>query len=602
MKLKSSLLVISTILGACGGAIVDTPSSLPPSSESAPDASAASGPPSTALPASGTAKSLDGKTFMFIGDSITRGQDEVANVSKTFRGRVYSLLTAAGYSVDFQGSQFLTPSIGGDPHHEGYHGATIQDTINRIPAMLPPSVNPDVIILEIGYNDVFGPPEGITDRYEALVNAIRSAKPAATLILCTLHPARNLTEAQYRAVLRPWADLMDKVRAMANASGSDSIYLADVAVVPFTFGDYYDDIHLSQSGADKFASQVYSALRSTALAASAPAPASTSGPLTVTVAGTSNVTDASAVFSAHVSGAIPAGYLVGAHWSLDLLNWTNTSMSLAGHGAISIPVTGLPPGRLIYWNPFVFDPRTGNGVNAPPVSFSTLSSASAPAPPPPPPPSPAPTAAPGTGPLGVAVIGTSNITNSSAVLSANVVGAVPAGYLFGAHWSLDQLNWTNTAFSPAQSGATSVAATGLPRGRTIYWNPFVFDPITGAGVNAPPVSFIATAGAPSPAPAPTSGALTVAITGTSNITNSSATFSASISGTLPAGFWFGAHWSLDQLNWTNTAFTNAVPGPVSVTATGLPSGRLVYWNPFVFDPRTGLGVNTPPVGFVVAGP
>jgi hypothetical protein len=54
---------------------------------------------------------------------------------------------------------------------------------------------------------------------------------------------------------------------------------------------------------------------------------------------------------------------------------------------------------------------------------------------------------------------------------------------------------------------------------------------------------------------------------------------------------------LDQLNWTNTAFSTAVNGRVSVNATGLPSGRVIYWNPFVFNPSTGVGVNTQPVSF-----
>lgn len=219
-------------------------------------------PPTTATTSSATPINVKPKSIMFIGDSVTRGSDEFDNASRTFRGTVFRLLTGSGVPVDFVGSQTLTPTVGGDPNHEGYNGASIQDTFDRISTMLPADMNPDVIVLELGYNDVFGPRAGIVSRYEALIRALRATKPNSVLILCTLHPERGETEAQYRVRLPAWADLMDTIRALANASDIDDIYLADVAATPFFFNDYFDGVHLSQSGADKFGAVVYRTLLS----------------------------------------------------------------------------------------------------------------------------------------------------------------------------------------------------------------------------------------------------------------------------------------------------------------------------------------------------
>lgn len=213
---------------------------------------------------------------MPMGDSLTEGQ-ETSTGYRGYRGALYRRLIGAGAAIDFIGSQRLTPAVGGDADHEGHGGFTIGPDDSRVCATcgkanlfdnldgyLSSERDPDVILLWAGINDMFpdtDPSDGIVrpvnpddaaDKLATLVDEIKRRKPDARIVVATLAPLRNgYTSPAYRAV-------NDRARALANASQSDAIYLADLQAAPLIKssgpgGDFVDDVHLNQSGAEKIA-------------------------------------------------------------------------------------------------------------------------------------------------------------------------------------------------------------------------------------------------------------------------------------------------------------------------------------------------------------
>jgi lysophospholipase L1-like esterase len=234
-------------------------------------------------PPFGNAVGVSVTDIMPIGDSLTEGV-ETANGHRSYRGTLFKKLITAGAVVDFIGSQQRPPAVGGDAEHEGHSGFTIGPDNSRVCATcgkanlfdnldgyLNAERNPDVILLCIGINDMFpdaDPSDGIVrpvnpddapGKLAALVDELRRRRPNTKIVVATLVPLRNgFASDAYNAVNA-------RARALANADPNDAIYLADLntaLLVKSTGpdGDYVDDVHLSQSGADKIAKIWFDAL------------------------------------------------------------------------------------------------------------------------------------------------------------------------------------------------------------------------------------------------------------------------------------------------------------------------------------------------------
>ena len=63
--------------------------------------------------------------LLCLGDSMTSGSENNNGSFRSYRGRLYQLLTSADIDVDFIGVSQMAPAIGGDPDHDGYGGAFI---------------------------------------------------------------------------------------------------------------------------------------------------------------------------------------------------------------------------------------------------------------------------------------------------------------------------------------------------------------------------------------------------------------------------------------------------------------------------------------------
>ena len=128
--------------------------------------------------------------------------------------------------------------------------------------------NPDIVLLSVGVNDFFdGPshPANYTttapQRYQDLVNKILQLKPSVTLVLGTIEPVK--WDNNFGGNTDNLGVLNAKIKQIADASTTDKIFFADIRnqFLP-TWGpaDYFDDIHLSQQGADKAATIWYNTL------------------------------------------------------------------------------------------------------------------------------------------------------------------------------------------------------------------------------------------------------------------------------------------------------------------------------------------------------
>ncbi len=130
--------------------------------------------------------------IMPMGDSITDGSS-YASTHAGYRGYLYDLLTADGYSFTYVGS--LTVNQDDLPasqrFHEGHSGWNVVQILNGITGSNWLNVNPDIITLMIGTNNrgggAAGVPSAMND-YSQLIDAITSRKPDALILAAQIVP------------------------------------------------------------------------------------------------------------------------------------------------------------------------------------------------------------------------------------------------------------------------------------------------------------------------------------------------------------------------------------------------------------------------------
>ena len=92
--------------------------------------------------------------IMPLGDSITDGSSfDSPDGTGGYRGPLYNLLTAAGYNVDYIGSQTINSSQLVEQNHEGHSGWRIDQLDSNMAGWLGNLADPDVVLMHIGTND-----------------------------------------------------------------------------------------------------------------------------------------------------------------------------------------------------------------------------------------------------------------------------------------------------------------------------------------------------------------------------------------------------------------------------------------------------------------
>ncbi|HOM01384.1 MAG TPA: GDSL-type esterase/lipase family protein [Acetivibrio sp.] len=216
-----------------------------PTPSTAPTSTPGTTPSTTPGTTPGKTKTIK---IMPVGDSCTEGMGE--GEMGAYRTDLYKLLTDAGLSIDFVGSQRSGPNSLPDKDHEGHSGWTIPQVASNINNWLN-TYNPDVVFLWIGGNDMFvsggSPnPTGLSN----LIDQIFTVKPNITLFVADYYPWPEMVK-QYNALIPGIVQ--------QKASEGKKVYFVKLSDIQF---DRYTDIsadnlHLTVTGYSKIAQLWY---------------------------------------------------------------------------------------------------------------------------------------------------------------------------------------------------------------------------------------------------------------------------------------------------------------------------------------------------------
>ena len=189
--------------------------------------------------------------IMPLGDSITDGRSfDSPDGSGGYRGPLFTLLSNAGYTVDYIGSQTINSELLLDQNHEGHSGWRIDQLDSNMPGWLANMADPDVVLMHIGTND-FGQsvdtPNAI-NRLDALILKIATLRPYAHIIVTNLMERGEPQNTNIQNEFNPY--VLARVNAHA-AAGRRVTFLDMRSVVPLS--DMPDNLHPDQTGYDKMA-------------------------------------------------------------------------------------------------------------------------------------------------------------------------------------------------------------------------------------------------------------------------------------------------------------------------------------------------------------
>ncbi|MFJ3421863.1 SGNH/GDSL hydrolase family protein [Streptomyces sp. NPDC086082] len=197
-------------------------------------------------------QSNGGVRIMPLGDSITDGYTPYPG---GYRVKLWQLLAAGGYTVDFVGSQTNGPAELGDHDHEGHPGWRIDQLDANIATWLGQS-DPRTIMLLIGTNDLNQNYDiaNAPTRLSGLIDHIRAIKPQSIVFVATIPPQSNATlESRVRAYNAAIPSVVaQKGSRVRLVKMYDALTTADLA----------DGIHPTKAGYEKMAPVWYNALRS----------------------------------------------------------------------------------------------------------------------------------------------------------------------------------------------------------------------------------------------------------------------------------------------------------------------------------------------------
>ena len=213
--------------------------------------------------------------IMPLGDSITGGYP----VAGGYREPLYTLLHGVGCDFVFVGSNTSTTSpilINADPiqvYHEGHGGYQINQINDNLFGDDSSSGNnggywlggitgtrnplyPDIILLDIGTNDVYAAPSAaiMRDRLDTLLSTIYTNRPDAAILVANMTPRTD-----FQSISQAYSALIPAVVASYDAAGREC-YFVDMYNA-LTLADIHDSVHPNASGYQKMANTWFAALQ-----------------------------------------------------------------------------------------------------------------------------------------------------------------------------------------------------------------------------------------------------------------------------------------------------------------------------------------------------
>jgi lysophospholipase L1-like esterase len=217
--------------------------------------------------------------IMPLGDSITWGYP--FNSFGGYRTKLWLDFGGDNTKQRYLGSLQEGPTNLGDKHHEGHSGFTIAaapvgfgNITDHIATYLAPTVNPDIILLMLGTNDindnyqVDGAPARLDHLISLISDRATGLKPNAELIVSSIMPIDD-AHNQYRSSPTDFS-ANDRVNAFnaalpaiiaAHRAAGEHVYFTDINRL-FTFADIYDGLHPTRAAYDKLGDAWYQAIQS----------------------------------------------------------------------------------------------------------------------------------------------------------------------------------------------------------------------------------------------------------------------------------------------------------------------------------------------------
>ncbi|MEO5917298.1 MAG: Ig-like domain-containing protein [Luteolibacter sp.] len=197
--------------------------------------------------------------IMPLGDSLTSGVTSGTTVEGAYRNKLYSLLTTAGYNVDFVGTQTdaTNPTLP-DKDHQGMGGYRIDQLQAGLPSWLNVIEDPDVVLLMIGTND-FSQNFNIATaqaRLSSLVTDVATRRPFAKIILSNL-PLRT-DSATFEAQQSAFNASIPGIVSDQVALGRQVTFLDMHSALLAT--DLSEGVHPTAAGYDKMANAWFPAI------------------------------------------------------------------------------------------------------------------------------------------------------------------------------------------------------------------------------------------------------------------------------------------------------------------------------------------------------
>lgn len=209
---------------------------------------------STAPPAAAAATPV---RVMPLGDSITGSPG-------CWRSVLWNRLQSSGYTdVDFVGT--LGPQGCGQPYdgdNEGHGGYLVTNVANQnlLPGWLA-ATHPDVVLMHFGTNDVWSniAPAAILAAYSKLVDQMRAANPATTVLVAKIIPMNPASCAECGQRVVALNALVDGWAA-GKTTAASPVVVVDQWTGFSTATDTYDGVHPNAAGDQKMSDRWYPAL------------------------------------------------------------------------------------------------------------------------------------------------------------------------------------------------------------------------------------------------------------------------------------------------------------------------------------------------------
>jgi lysophospholipase L1-like esterase len=199
--------------------------------------------------------------IMLLGDSITYGTSSTGVVG--YRRSLHQQLVAAGYSVDFVGSQTDGEPPDFDRNHEGHSGWRADEIRDSITEWLN-STPPDVVLLHIGTNDINQSQSAASTRDEiaAILDRIETYEIVNGVEIWVVL-ARIINRSDPSDTLGAETTLLNNlIQSLADAriAAGDRIVVVDMENALSYPGDMADSVHPEDSGYAKMADAWFAVL------------------------------------------------------------------------------------------------------------------------------------------------------------------------------------------------------------------------------------------------------------------------------------------------------------------------------------------------------